>query len=137
VNREPLCRVPQDINLVSFAKSVPASNESPKVASLQANKTTLEPLKPPSLKGAQSPTAAEGAPTSPNHAASSHDATSNFPRPEPAPSPMNSGLLVGRVRAKAHSCLSLENNRVNIRMLQSPYAVIWILSRSDFTSADM
>jgi hypothetical protein len=105
--------------------------------SLQANKTTLEPLKPPSLKGAQSPTAAEGAPTSPNHAASSHDATSNFPRPEPAPSLMNSGLLVGRVRAKAHSCLSLENNRVNIRMLQSPYAVIWILSRSDFTSADM
>jgi hypothetical protein len=50
VNHEPLFRVPQDINPIPSAKSVPVSDESPKVdkpPSPQAEKTTPEPLKPP------------------------------------------------------------------------------------------
>jgi hypothetical protein len=78
VNREPLCRVPKDFNLVPSAKSVPVGSESPKVdkpPSPQTEKTTPEPLKPLSPTGAQSPVGAGGTPTTPTHMASGHDCT--------------------------------------------------------------
>jgi hypothetical protein len=80
----------------------PVSGESPKgdkPPSPQDENLTLGPPKPPSPKGAQSPAGVEDAPTSPTHAASSHDATSTSPRPEPSkfpeaslPSPRSYGL---------------------------------------------
>jgi hypothetical protein len=48
-NREPPHRVPQDIGLVTSAKSVPEGGESTKVnktPSLQAEKSTSKPMKP-------------------------------------------------------------------------------------------
>jgi hypothetical protein len=90
VNREPLCRVPQDINPISSAMRVPVGGESPKVdkpLSPQAEKTTPEPLKPLSPTGAQSPISAGGTPTSPTHVASGHDDAHNSPRSERAKRP--------------------------------------------------
>jgi hypothetical protein len=87
--------VPRDINLDSATKSALVGGESPKVdkpPSPQAEKSTLEPPKPPSPKGAQSPTGADGALTPPSRAASSHDAVGTSPRPEPAEFPEASPL---------------------------------------------
>jgi hypothetical protein len=102
VNHEPLCRVPQDINTVPPAKSVPVDDESPKVdkpPSPQAEKTTPEPSKPPSPTGAQGLIGADGTLTSPTHTASGQDAANNSSRPEsaehpkmPRPSPRSYGL---------------------------------------------
>jgi hypothetical protein len=90
VNRQPLRRVPQDMNPVSVEKSVPAGSESLKVdkpPSPQVEITTSQPPKPPSLKGVQGPINTKGALTSPTHVASSRDAASNSPRPKPAEFP--------------------------------------------------
>jgi hypothetical protein len=102
VNREPLCRVPEDINPAPSTKSVPVGSESPKAdkpPSPQADTTTPEPLKPPSATGAQSPIGADGTLTSPIHMASGQDAANNSPKPEstewpemPPPSPRSYGL---------------------------------------------
>jgi hypothetical protein len=46
VNCEPVCRVPQDINLVPSTKGIPVGGESPKLDKPprpQAEKTTPEP----------------------------------------------------------------------------------------------
>jgi hypothetical protein len=70
-----------------------------KPLSPQAEKTTLEPSTPPSLKGAQSPINAKGTLTSLTHVTSSQDAAHDSPRPEPTelpeispPSPWSHGL---------------------------------------------
>jgi hypothetical protein len=93
VNREPLCRIPQDINLVSSTKSVPIGSESSKVdkpSSPQAEKTTLEPSKPPSPGGTQSPADVDGALTSPTHAALSRNARNSSPMLDPTERPERS-----------------------------------------------
>jgi hypothetical protein len=73
VNREPLCRVPWDIDPAPSAKSVSVGSESPKVdepPSPLTEKTILEPSKPPSLTGTQGPVGASGTLTSPTRMAS-------------------------------------------------------------------
>jgi hypothetical protein len=91
VNREPLCKVPQDMNPIPSAKSVPVSDESVKVdnpPSPQVEKTTPEPSKPLSSTGAQGPIAAGGGtPTSPIHTAPGQDAADNSPRLQSAARP--------------------------------------------------
>jgi hypothetical protein len=94
--------VPQDINPDSTTKGAPVGGESPKVdkpPSPQAEKYAVEPPKPSNPKGAQNPASVEGAPTSPTHAASSHDAAGTSPWSELAmfpeaspPSPQSYGL---------------------------------------------
>jgi hypothetical protein len=94
--------VPQDINPDSTTKGAPVGGESPKVdkpPSPQAEKYVAEPPKPSIPKGAQNPAGAEGAPTSPTHAALSHYAAGTSPWSEPAvfpeaspPSPQSYGL---------------------------------------------
>jgi hypothetical protein len=73
----------QDIDPVTSTKSLPHGDESPKVdkpLSLQAEKTTLEPMKPLSPEDVQGPVNVEDAPTSPTPFASSYDAALDSPR---------------------------------------------------------
>jgi hypothetical protein len=67
--------------------AVGESQKVDKAPSPQAEKSTSEPLKPPSPKGVPNPASAESAPTSPTHAALSHDAASTSPILEPAEFP--------------------------------------------------
>jgi hypothetical protein len=85
-----LSAVPQDIDLVTSAKSVPVGGESPKMdkpPSLQTEKTTLEPTKPRSPEDAQGPVNVENAPTSLTPFTSSHDVVLDSLRPEYAKCP--------------------------------------------------
>jgi hypothetical protein len=87
---EPLCRVPRDINLDSSAKSSTVGGESPKVdkpRSPQAEKTALEPLRPPSPKDVQHSSHTGGALPSATHAASGHNPTCASTGLEPTESP--------------------------------------------------
>jgi hypothetical protein len=77
--------VPQNIDQVTSAKSVPEGGESPKVdklPSLQAEKTMPESMKPLSPKDARGPVNVDDAPTSSTPFTSSHDATLDSPRPK-------------------------------------------------------
>jgi hypothetical protein len=95
VTREPLCRTPLRHHPVSPAKSAPVSGESPKVdkpPSPRIEKFAPELPNPPSPKGAQSPSSAKGALTSPTCVALSRDVVSTYPRPEPSELPKASPL---------------------------------------------
>jgi hypothetical protein len=70
-----------------------------KPPSPQAEKSTPEPLKPPSAKGVSNPAGAKSAPTSLTQATLSHDAAGTSPRLEPdefpevtPPSPQSDGF---------------------------------------------
>jgi hypothetical protein len=100
--REPLCRVPLDINLDPSMKSALADSESPKVdkpPSPQAERTMPDSPKPSSPKGAQGSPSVDGALTSPNRTALDKDPTgaclvpgpTKSPRASP-PSPRSHGL---------------------------------------------
>jgi hypothetical protein len=126
---EPLCRVPRDINPISFAKNATTGGESQKVDKPrrpQAEKTAPDNLKPPSPKDMQHSSHTGGALPSPTCAASGHNPTGASTGPEPAESPkhlhqdtspMDSGLLVGTKLARAHPCLNLKSCRSSIHKL--------------------
>jgi hypothetical protein len=92
----------QDINPNSSAKSASVDSESPKVdkpLSPPAEKTALEPPKPPSPKDAQGSLGAGGAPPSSARATSGQNPTGSPSGSEPAksseaspPSPWSYGL---------------------------------------------
>jgi hypothetical protein len=144
-----LYKIPQDIFSVSPIKSFLAGSESPKVdksLSPLAEKSAPEPSKAASPKSSQGSTGAEGAPTFPSYANSSHDAANISPRPEPTeiletsppcPHPIDSGHPMGHRQAKVRLCLHPEHNCDRFRVRQSPCGTILISSRPDFTSAGM
>jgi hypothetical protein len=99
---EPLCRVPQDINVGPSMKSAPADSKSPKVdkpPSPQAERIAPDSLKPSSPKGAHGSPGAGNALTCPTHGSPNLDPTSTpsvqkpseSPRASP-PSPRSRGL---------------------------------------------
>jgi hypothetical protein len=76
---------PRILTQIPSAKSAPDSGESPKVdkpPSLQAEKTTPKPMKPPSPEAAQGPVNIEDVPTSPTPFTSSYDTTLDSLRSE-------------------------------------------------------
>jgi hypothetical protein len=82
----PLYRIPQGIDPFSSMKGVPTGGESPKLdkgLGPQAEKSTLDSLKPMSPRNAQGPTSTVGTLTSSFHATPSHDTTNIPQRPEP------------------------------------------------------
>jgi hypothetical protein len=87
---EPLCRIPQDINLDPSTKCAPTGDESPKVGkppSPQAERTVIDPPKLSSPKSERRSPGAGGAPTSPTHATLGQDPKGTSSGPEPAESP--------------------------------------------------
>jgi hypothetical protein len=144
--REPLCKVPQDINPDSSAKSAPVDIESPKMdkpLSPPAKKNVPETSKPPSPKDVQGSPGTSGAPPSPTHAALGHNPVGASLGPEPiespetslpSPSPMESGLPVGTKLVRARPCLSLKSHRSNIHGSRSLYGTTQNLSWPDSTS---
>jgi hypothetical protein len=90
VIHEPLCRVPQDINLDSSTKNVSVGGKSPKAnkpLTPNTKETAPKSLKPPSPGGAHSSPGTGGAPSLSAWAASSLGPVGAFYDPELAESP--------------------------------------------------
>jgi hypothetical protein len=120
---EPLCIVPQDINLDPSTKSAPVDGESPKVdkpSSPQTERTAPNPRSPQAQKVREAPlvlAVLRLLQLVPPRAKTLHAPTQGRSQPSPpehlpqAPSPMDSGLLVGLSMVKAHLCQSKEPPR--------------------------
>jgi hypothetical protein len=147
VIREPLCRVPWDINPDSPTKSVSTGGESPKANKLltpNTNKTVWDPRRPRTQVAHKTPLVWE-APLLlrlkllRTPILLTHPLVQSQPDPprhsKRAPSPMDSGPLVVTILVKACMCLGRTNNRDNICGLQSPLPITLSLSKSGSTSA--
>jgi hypothetical protein len=143
----------------SSAKSAPVGGESLKVdkpPSPQADKTALEPLKPPSPKDARGSPSTGGAPPSPTHVVSGHNPVGASSGPEPAespeaspPSPRSYGLgfaggyEIGEDSSVTQSQKPLQqHSRVveslldNLEFIQVGFHIRWFVTTAIDTEAD-